>query len=143
MADEQNTQAENRPKDYQMVAPTAVPAKPDLGKTSMGLRPNLAAVFAYTLGLVSGLVFFLLEKENKFVRFHAMQSICFSVTLFLLGVVVSFIPVVGPALVILLDLAGLAIWVVFMINAYRGEWFRLPVIGDFAAKQVGLSPNKN
>ena len=57
----------------------------DLGKSSTGIQPNVAALLAYLVGFVSGLVFFLIEKENKFVRFHAMQSIGLSGGLFVLA----------------------------------------------------------
>jgi len=44
----------------------------DLGKTSTGIQPNVAALLSYVLGVITGIIFYLLEKENKFVRFHAM-----------------------------------------------------------------------
>ena len=110
----------------------------DLGKTSSGLEPNMAGLLAYVLGLVSGLILFLTEKENTFVRFHAMQSICLSVGLLVASVVLSLMPVIGVALAILLRLIGAALWIVCMIKAYQGEWFRLPVVGDIAAKQAGI-----
>ena len=110
---------------------------PDLGKTSSGLEANLAALLAYVVGWVTGLVFVLIEKENKFVRFHAIQSIALSVVFIAAGVVLGFIPGIGLMLVMLLNLAGLVAWIVCMVKAYQGEQFKLPVIGDFAAKQVG------
>ena len=108
----------------------------DLGKSSTGIQPNVAALLAYLVGFVSGIVFFLIEKENKFVRFHAMQSMGLSGGLFVLGLVLGFLPVLG-GLVVLLNLLGLVLWVVCMVKAYQEAWFKLPVIGDFAAKQVG------
>ena len=108
----------------------------DLGKSSTGIQPNVAALLAYLVGFVSGIVFFLIEKENKFVRFHAMQSMGLSGGLFVLGLVLGLIPVLG-GLMILLNLLGLVLWVVCMVKAYQEAWFKLPVIGDFAAKQVG------
>ena len=109
----------------------------DLGKTSSGIEPRFAALLAYAFGVITGLIFFLTEKENKFVRFHAMQSICISVALFVVSVVLSFVPLLGA----LVSLLGIALWIVLMVQAYKGEWFRLPVIGDFAAKQVGGIPS--
>ena len=108
----------------------------DLGKSSTGLSPNVGALLAYLVGFVSGLVFFLIEKESKFVKFHAMQSIALSGGLFVLGLVLGFIPIVN-LLVILLNLLGVALWIVCMVKAYQGEWFKLPVVGDLAARQVG------
>ncbi len=112
----------------------------DLGKTSTGIQPNVAGLLSYVLGLITGLIFFLIEKENKFVRFHAMQSIIASAALFVAGFVLAFIPVLGWIVGMLLNLAGLVLWIVCMVKAYQGEWFRIPVVGEIAAKQVGLTP---
>ena len=109
----------------------------DRGKSSTGLNANLAGLLAYTLGVISGLIFFLIEKENKFVKFHAMQAIVFSVTLFVISFVLAFIPVVGWALIPLVQIGGLVVWIILMVKAYKGEWFQLPVVGEIAAKQVG------
>ena len=110
----------------------------DLGKTSSGLQPNMAGLLAYVLGLISGLILFLTEKDNKFVRFHAMQSICLSVGLLVVSVVLSLMPVIGVVLAILLRWIGVVLWIVCMIKAYQGEWLRLPIVGDIAAKQAGI-----
>ena len=111
----------------------------DLGKTSTGMQPNVEALLAYVFGLVTGLIFFLIEKESQFVKFHAMQSICISVGFFIVGVILAFIPIIGVIGGILLNLAGLALWIVCMVKAYQGAWFRLPIVGDIAAKQAGVS----
>ncbi len=109
----------------------------DVGKSSTGMQANVAGLLAYVLGLISGLIFFLIEKESKFVKFHAMQAMLFSAALFVLGFVLAFIPIIGLAAGILLNLAGLVLWIVCMVKAYQGDWFKLPVIGDVAANQVG------
>lgn len=110
----------------------------DLGKTSIGLDANVAGLLAYALGLVSGIVLFVIEKENKFVRFHALQSILVSGALFVASVILVWIPVLGWLLLMLLQLAALAAWIICMVKAFQKEAFRLPVVGDIAAKQVGL-----
>ncbi len=110
----------------------------DLGKTSCGMQPNFAALLSYVLGIITGLIFFLVEKDNKFVKFHAMQSICFSLALFVISLVLAFIPVIGWILLPLLQLGGLVLWIIFLIQAYQGKWFRAPIIGDIAAKQAGI-----
>ena len=110
----------------------------DLGKTSSGIQPNVAGLLAYALGLVTGIIFLVIEKENKFVRFHAVQAIVLSVGLTVAGVVLGLLPVIGIALGLLINLAGLALWIICMIKAYQGELFRIPVVGDIAAKQVSL-----
>ena len=111
----------------------------DLGKTSSGIQPNVAGLLAYVLGLVTGIIFLVIEKENKFVRFHAVQAIVLSVGLTVAGVVLGLLPVIGIALGLLINLAGLALWIICMIKAYQGELFRVPVVGDIAAKQVGVT----
>ena len=109
----------------------------DLGKTSTGLQANVAGLLTYALGWITGLVFVLLEKENRFVRFHAIQSIALSVVLIVAAMVGSVLPGIGPVLAVLVNLGGLVIWIICMVKSYQGQEFKLPVIGDFAAKQVG------
>ena len=110
----------------------------DLGTTRSGLKPTHAACFTYVFGWITGLVFFLLEKENQFVRFHAMQSICFSVGVLVLSLAVGMVPILGTVLAGLLALATFVVWIALMVKACQGKWFRLPVVGDVAAKQAGI-----
>ncbi len=107
----------------------------DLGKTSTGIQANMAALLSYLVGFISGIVFLVIEKENKFVRFHAMQSTIASGAIFVLQIVLSYIPflfVLSP----LVGLLGLALWIILMIKAYQGEMFKLPVIGEIAEKKI-------
>ena len=67
----------------------------DTGKTSTGMQPNVAGLLCYLVGFVTGIVFLIIEKENKFVRFHAMQSIIVFGGLFVLQIILSFIPFIG------------------------------------------------
>ncbi len=111
----------------------------DLGKTSLGIQPNVAACLSYLLGVVTGLLFYLLEKDNKFVRFHAMQSIVVFGALFIIQIaqvsVLFFLPWgLHYAISSILGLVGLVLWIVLMIKAYQGELFKLPVAGDVAEK---------
>jgi uncharacterized membrane protein len=107
----------------------------DLGKTSTGIQANVAALLCYVLGWVSGLIFFLIEKENKFVRFHAVQSMVVFGAATILSIVLT-VTVVGIALVPILGLLELILWIVLMIKAYQGEKFKLPVAGDLAEKNA-------
>ena len=79
----------------------------DLGTTSMGLQPNLAALLSYILGIITGILFFVLEKDNKFVRFHAMQSIIVFGFLLVLNAILAVIPVIGWVLMPIVGIAGL------------------------------------
>ena len=108
--------------------------KQNLGSTDTGIQPNVAALLAYLLFFISGLVFLLIEKSNKFVRFHAMQSIIVFGGIFVVRWVVLFVPLIGPIVSGLLALLAIGLWVVLMVKAYQGEKFKLPVAGDIAEK---------
>lgn len=104
--------------------------------TSTGLNQNVAGLLCYLVGWVSGLFIFLIEKENKFVRFHAMQSIITFGGLTILYMVLAYIPVIGWILIPFVGLLQLALWILLMVKAYQGEQFKLPVIGDLAEKKI-------
>jgi uncharacterized membrane protein len=106
----------------------------DLGKTSLGMEANVAALLSYLLGFITGIIFYVLEKENKFVRFHAMQSIVTFGALFVLAVVIGLIPSLGWALVNLIWIVQIVLWIILMLKAYQGEQFKLPIAGDIAEK---------
>jgi len=97
-----------------------------MAKSSTGMEENVAGLLCYLVGWVSGLVFFLIEKDSKFVKFHAMQSII----TFGACAILSFIPIVQWVIWVL----ALVLWIILMIKAYKGEKFKLPVIGDLAEK---------
>ncbi len=101
-------------------------------KTGTGLPKNTAAALSYVLGWLSGIVFLLIEKD-PFVRFHAMQSIVTFGSLTIL----MFIPIIGWILSPLAWIVGFVLWLVLIFKAYQGEEFKLPVVGDFAKKQLG------
>jgi uncharacterized membrane protein len=106
----------------------------DLGKTTTGIEANVAGLLCYLAGWITGLIFYLTEKENKFVRFHAMQSIIvfgfFNAALIVFGM----IPFINLVILPLLWLASLALWIVLMIKAYQCELFKLPIVGDIAER---------
>ena len=106
----------------------------DLGKTSTGIQANVSGLLCYALGFVTGIIFYLIEKENKFVRFHAMQSLITFGGTAVLQIILMSIPVLGWMLAPLVSLASLILWIVLMIKAYQGETFKLPLIGDLAEK---------
>jgi uncharacterized membrane protein len=108
-----------------------------MAKTSTGLEENVAGLLCYVLGWVSGLVFILIEKENKFVRFHAMQSIVVFGVLTIARIILGFIPIIGWVLNILISILALVLWIVLMIKAYQGTKYKVPWAGNFAEKQIG------
>src|SRR5581483_11087834 len=110
------------------------------GTTSLGLSQNIAAVLGYVFLWVGGLIIFFVEKQNRFVRFHAMQSVIFfgslSIAVWLVGILAWF-PLIGFLFGLLhsvLIIAGIIGWIVLVINAYQGNYFKLPYIGDYAEK---------
>ena len=123
------------------------------GKSSTGLDENVAALLSYIFGWVSGLIFFLIEKDSRLVRFHAMQSLLFNVLFGVLAIALWFVLFIGfligaqisDALPALLGLLSLLVWAVFLIivlggwifclvKAFQGQYFKLPIIGNFAEK---------
>jgi uncharacterized membrane protein len=105
-----------------------------MAKTSTGLEENIAGLLCYVLGWISGLVFFLIEKENKFVRFHALQSIIVFGVLCLAGFVIGWIPIIGWVISWLISILALILWIVLMVKAYQGEKYKLPWAGNLAEK---------
>ncbi|TRZ96798.1 MAG: DUF4870 domain-containing protein [Dehalococcoidia bacterium] len=107
-----------------------------MGKTSTGLEANVAGLLCYVLGWISGLVFILIEKENKFVRFHAMQSIIVFGAITVASIIFRWIPFVGSILNLLLSFLALVLWIVLMVKAYQGTMYKLPWAGNLAEKQT-------
>jgi len=106
------------------------------GKTSTGLQPNVAGLLCYLFGWVTGLVFLILEKENKFVRFHAIQSIVVFGAITVIQIILSFIPIIGWIISLIVWLLSIVLWIVLMLKAYQGQMYKLPVAGDIAEKQT-------
>ena len=130
-------------------------------QTSMGLAPNVAAALAYIW--IVGLIFFFIEKENKFVRFNGMQSVLYGVLWMVIFVVLMIVSVIvgivggvastaagdaGGLIGMLLSLISLIIWLIVpllyfgglilgAVKGYQGKVFKFPVIGNFAEKFAG------
>jgi len=100
------------------------------------MAENVEGLLTYLLGFITGILFFVLEKDNSFVRFHAMQSIITFGGIFVLSLILGFIPIIGWILALLLPFVALILWILLMVKAYQGERFKLPVIGDMAEKQI-------
>ena len=117
---------------------------PGGGATATGLTQNMEGALAYLLGPITGIVLLVVEKDNRFVRFHAMQS----TILGLVWIVVSYalqlflyVPVLGWLVSLLtslvLGLGGLLLWLYLMWQAFNGKEWEVPVVGAFARKQLG------
>lgn len=127
--------------------PTPAPAP---SSRFTGLPPNIAAALA-CIPLFGGLVFYIVEKEDRFVRFYAMQSILFGAVCFVvwalfhaLGTIAWSIPVAsvvfGPLwsfLFAIVKLALVVLMIIAMVKAFTGVRWEIPVVGPMARKQVG------
>jgi uncharacterized membrane protein len=124
-----------------MTSPTAT-------ASSTGLAPNVAGALAYLLGPITGILFFLLEKENRFVRYHAAQSITLGLVWIALSVLFSvlsgmlvMVPVLGWLVALLLSvvfgLGGLFLWLFLMWRAFQGREWESPIAGPMARKLAG------
>jgi uncharacterized membrane protein len=146
-------EAVNTPAAYNP-PPAAAPASgypaPAATAASSGLTPNAAAAIAYVT-VIPAILFLVMEPYNKtpIVRFHSFQSIGLAVVWIALWIVVmivsmciAFIPglrlilFLFPLLQIGLGLGFFVLWLVTILKASKGEWFKLPIIGDFAMKQA-------
>jgi uncharacterized membrane protein len=131
-------------------APPPPPA--DSGPKSTGLPSNIAAALA-CIPLIGGLVFYVLEKHDQFVRFYAMQSIilggvfvlCWIVYSILFGIL-SSIPAIGFVFAIILSVAWalirvafVVLWIIATVKAFTGVRWDIPYVGPVARKQVGES----
>ncbi|HEY8490206.1 MAG TPA: DUF4870 domain-containing protein [Dehalococcoidia bacterium] len=110
------------------------------GTTQSGLSPNVAGLLCYVLTFLTGLFFILTEKENKFVRFHALQAIFFGIADVVLWFVLTIIAIplgfLGFFLTVIFWLGSLGLWIYLMYTAYQGQQFKLPVLGDLAEKNA-------
>lgn len=100
-----------------------------------GLESNVAAALAYSLGIVSGILFLIIETDDKFVRFHAMQSILANIA-FMIIPAVLFFTIIGIIFIPFFWIFALVMWIVLMVRAYRGERYKLPYLGKLAERQV-------
>jgi uncharacterized membrane protein len=132
----------------------------DTGKSALGLEGNLAAALGYPIGIIA-IICLIMEKENRFVKFHALQSILLHVGFIVLAIavwIIGFIlAIAGMAaaaasnsgalggivgmlfglvwmLVILAYLGGL---IFAAVKAYQGAYFKLPIIGNMAENFAG------
>ena len=123
---------------------------PTTERSSTGLEANVAGALCYFLGLLSGLIFWVVEAQSRFVRFHAMQSMLVSVVWIAILIVYMALwnvfyalPVVGLIAGLLgtigyfaIVLGWVGLWLYCMFKAFQGERFKLPYLGEFAEKQV-------
>lgn len=122
-------------------------------KSSTGLDENIAALLSYVFGWLGGLIFFLIEKDSRLVRFHAMQSILLNVLAGIIAVVVwvvwmvffvigsaigdivgGLIGIIGTLLWLVFFLGIAIAWILCLVKAFQSQYWKLPIIGNFAEK---------
>ena len=133
--------------------PSPQPAEANTKSTSTGLPSNVAAAIA-CIPLIGGIIFYILEKHDSFVRFYAMQSIIFGCVWFLFSIVSAVvhavfgaIPGIGGVLIFfwaitaaLAQLAFLVVMIIAIVKAFSGVRWDIPYIGPMARKQVDSMP---
>ncbi len=120
------------------------------GPKSTGLPSNIAAALA-CIPLIGGIVFYVLEKHDSFVRFYAMQSIIFGAAWVLFNIISAIvhgifaaIPAIGGILVFfwaiiaaVVHIAFVVLWIIATVKAFTGVRWDIPYVGPIARKQVG------
>jgi len=106
----------------------------------LDLNQKFMAALTYLLGFVTGAIFLTFEKKDKFIRYHAYQSILVSILWLVVVIFIGIIPFPVPFLQsfinLLLWIGFFVIWVFLMVKAFNGEQYKLPYIGEWAEKQV-------
>ena len=110
-------------------------AKPE-GESSTGLAANVAGLLCYVLGWVTGIIFVVLEQKSTFVKFHAWQSIMTFGVLFVVSLILSWIPIIGWILGTLIGILSFVLWIILIIQAGTGKMWKVPGAGDWAEKQA-------
>ena len=100
------------------------------------MTPNVVAALSYVGGAITGIVVLVVEKQNRFVRFHAMQSLVTFVLVLVGNLLLRNVPIIGRFAVVAFTLGVAALWVVLIWKAFQGESYKLPYIGDFAEHQL-------
>ncbi len=131
--------------------PGTIPAAP---LPAAGLTPNVAGALAYLVGAITGILFLVIDpfKTDRFVRFHAFQSIFFNLAWIafwivwsILGLMLSAVShglffIIQLPINLLISIGGFCLWIYLMYTADQGKTFQLPVIGALAASQAGIAP---
>ena len=119
--------------DSPQIPPT--PLQPAPG----GLSENAAGALAYVT-IIPAIIFLIVEPYNRssFVRFHAWQCIFLSIAAFALHTILVIIPVVGWIMLPFVSIAILILWLIALLRALKGDRWKIPIIGKFAARQAGM-----
>jgi uncharacterized membrane protein len=108
-----------------------------VAETSSGLKENVAGLLCYVLWWVSGIVFLILEPNNKNIKFHAYQSILVFGAIWVIGMIVSWLPFIGWFLGPIVWVVGFILWIALMLLAYQEKKYKMPWAGNLAEKWAG------
>jgi uncharacterized membrane protein len=108
-----------------------------MADTSSGLQEKVAGVLCYVLGWITGIIFLIIEPKNKFVRFHAFQSILVFGALTVIGLIFSPIPILGAIIGWIASVLGFILWILLMVMASQEKKYKLPWTGNLAEKWAG------
>lgn len=113
-----------------------------------GMQSNVAGLLTYVLGVISAVIFLVLDqyKNDRFVRFHAFQSLFFGLAWIAFWIAWGMLAFaaggmlfwIGLPIRMLIGFGGFLYWLFLMYKAYSNEMYRIPFIGDLAAKQAGV-----
>ncbi|MBB3110900.1 putative membrane protein [Paenibacillus phyllosphaerae] len=112
------------------------PYMPD--RSSTGMDPRLVGLLCYFGLCITGVIFLVWEKQSRFVKFHALQSILVSIALMVINIVLGLLPIIGWIIGIFFAPFCVILWIAMMALAMRGRWFKLPLIGEYAERQSQL-----
>jgi uncharacterized membrane protein len=112
-------------------------ATPSSSGNTLKLDPNLAAALSYLGGVLSGIVFLILEKQNRYVRFHAMQSTITFLLVLVFDLMLMGLGVIGWMLNVPFILSVVVLWAFLMFKAMNGVQYKLPYVGDWAEQHLG------
>ncbi|MEM0231445.1 MAG: hypothetical protein QXT20_04620 [Candidatus Woesearchaeota archaeon] len=110
--------------------------KKDNSSTSLNMQENIEALLCYVLGWLTGIIFLILEKKSRNVKFHAWQSILTFGSVTILNLIFGLIPIIGVSLTVVLSLISFILWIVLMVKAYNNEKWHVPIIGDMIEKSI-------
>jgi uncharacterized membrane protein len=102
------------------------------GGSTTGLEPNIAGLLCYLGGWITGIVFLVIEQKNKFVRFHALQSIITFGALTVAGAFINWIPLIGNFIGAAIGIVAFVLWILLMIKAHQSELYKIPLAGQVA-----------
>lgn len=119
------------------------------GRSTSGLEPNIAAVLSYLIMIppITPVIMLMVEKEDRFVRYHAIQSLIFGLASLIaifglemiaqgLGQIARPIELMLNALILLAGGGVFSLWLLLLVRAYQGQSIKIPLIGDEAARRV-------